>query len=83
MAAMMSQRVRKKIPCRRCGHPLTRTTVLRQDQTPGDPRTVEQICAELRAQADAWVPENDLCGPCEAFPDAPFVPYDPNRNVRI
>ena len=83
-APLVERRVRKTVPCRRCSRPLTRTTVLREYQhaVGGRVKSIEQICAELRARAEAWQPANDLCGPCEAFPDAAFIPYDPTQKAR-
>jgi hypothetical protein len=65
--------VTKKVPCRACGKTLTRSTTLIQTVNPfnknpdGTMKTEEQIWTELRAQAQAWTPSNDIHSACAAL----------------
>jgi hypothetical protein len=65
--------VTKKVPCRACGKTLTRSTTLSQTVNPfnknpdGTVKTEEQIWTELRAQAEAWSPSNDIHAACAAL----------------
>jgi hypothetical protein len=79
---LIEHTARKTVPCRRCGDPLARSMVLREAKDRQDARSVEDICAELRARAEAWLPTDDLCELCEARPGALLVSCDNNQKVR-
>ena len=62
--------VTKRVPCRVCSRTLTRSTTLSQTISPfnrgadGQPKTREQIRAELKAEAETWHPRNDIHADC-------------------
>jgi hypothetical protein len=62
--------VTKRVDCRVCGKKITRSTTLSQTISPfnkgadGQPKTREQIRAELKAQAETWHPRNDIHADC-------------------
>jgi hypothetical protein len=62
--------VTKRVNCRVCGKTITRSTTLSQTISPfnkgadGQPKTREQIRAELREQAETWQPRNDIHADC-------------------
>jgi len=62
--------VTKRVKCRVCGKTITRSTTLSQTISPfnkdadGQPKTREQIRAELKAQAETWQPRNDIHADC-------------------
>lgn len=62
--------VTKRVDCRVCGKKVTRSTTLSQTVSPfnkdadGQPKTAEQIRAELRAEAETWQPRNDIHAAC-------------------
>lgn len=62
--------VTKRVPCRVCGVKLGRSTILSQTINPwnkgadGQPKTREQIRAELKQQAETWHPTNDIHRAC-------------------
>lgn len=82
---LVERTVRRTVPCRQCAHPLDRTAVLRRTQNlyARRPKTIEALCAELRAEAETWHPADDICDLCAEFPDVPTIPTEPNQNVRI
>jgi len=64
--------VAKTVPCRGgCGRKLRRSTTLAQTINPwnknaeGQPKSQQEILAELRAEAEAWHPRNDVCTHCD------------------
>lgn len=67
--------VAKTVPCRGCGKKLKRSATLEQTVNPfnkngdGTVKTYEQIVAELREEAAAWHPGNDICPTCDAVAD--------------
>lgn len=62
--------VTKRVDCRVCGKKITRSTTLSQTISPfnkgadGQPKTREEIRAELKAQAGTWQPRNDIHADC-------------------
>ena len=72
----VTHHVTKRVPCRRCGKKLGRSTILSQTINPfnkgadGQPKTREQIRAELRAEAETWYPTNDIHAGCIAAEQA-------------
>jgi hypothetical protein len=60
----------KTVPCRVCGKKLKRSTTLSQTINPfnrnaaGDPKTRQEIRAELKAKAETWQPVNDIHAGC-------------------
>lgn len=62
--------VTKRVPCRVCGVKIGRATILSQTINPfntnadGTQKTRNQIRAELRAEAEAWHPTNDIHRAC-------------------
>lgn len=62
--------VTKSVPCRACGKKLSRSTTLSQTVSPfnkdadGQPKTEQQIRVELKAEAKAWQPRNDIDAQC-------------------
>lgn len=66
----VTHHVTKRVPCRVCRKPLGRATILSQTINPfnkdaaGQPKTREQIRAELRAEAETWHPTNDIHRAC-------------------
>ena len=62
--------VTKKVPCRVCGKTLSRSTTLSQTISPfnknaaGEPKTRQEIRAELKAKAETWQPVNDIHPKC-------------------
>lgn len=66
----ITHRVTKSVPCRACGKKLSRSTTLSQTLSPfnrvghGFPKTEQQIRAELKVEAEAWHPRNDIHRGC-------------------
>jgi len=63
--------VTKTVPCRAgCGKKVRRSTTLSQTVNPwnkdadGNPKSAEQIRAELKAEAERWHPVNDIHPGC-------------------
>ena len=62
--------VTKRVDCRVCGKKITRSTTLSQTISPfnkgadGQPKTREQIRAELKAESETWQPRNNVHAPC-------------------
>lgn len=66
--------VTKSVPCRAgCGKTVRRSTTLSQTVNPfnknadGQPKTEQEIRAELKAEAEAWQPTNDIHAECAAL----------------
>jgi hypothetical protein len=59
----------RKLKCRNCGRRFTRSRTFTQTINPfnknaaGQPKTRQEIYAELKAEANAWQPD-DLCTTC-------------------
>ncbi len=66
----VTRHVTKRVPCRVCRKPLGRSAILSQTINPfnldadGQPKTRDQIRAELKAKAERWHPANDICRGC-------------------
>lgn len=62
--------VTKRVPCRVCRKPLSRSTILSQTINPfnldidGVQKTRQQIREELRELAETWHPTNDIHRAC-------------------
>lgn len=72
--------VTKTVPCRAgCGKKVRRSTTLSQTVNPwnrdadGNPKSEQQIRAELRKQAETWHPRNDIHPGCIEAPAAEAV----------
>jgi transcriptional regulator NrdR family protein len=68
----ITRKVTRRVPCRVCGVKLTRSETLSQTVNPfnkdddGNPKTEQQIVAELKTQAETWHPWNDIHEKCIA-----------------
>lgn len=73
----VTHKVTRQIKCRMCGKPMTRSTTLSQTMSPfnrdesGQPKTRQQIHAELREQAKTWEPTNNVHAACVEAEQAP------------